>query len=66
VIRRYAQGRLDQGYDLVLLGHFHQARVYPLDGGEARILPAWYEHPEILWLEDFAGDPALAEESKAQ
>jgi UDP-2,3-diacylglucosamine hydrolase len=58
VIRRYAQARLREGYDLVLLGHFHEERLYRLEGGEARILPAWYERPEVLWLGDLLGDGA--------
>ncbi|HVS14657.1 MAG TPA: UDP-2,3-diacylglucosamine diphosphatase [Thermoanaerobaculia bacterium] len=56
VIRRYAQRRLDEGYELVLLGHFHEERRYPLVGGEARILPAWYERPEVVWLSELIGD----------
>jgi UDP-2,3-diacylglucosamine pyrophosphatase LpxH len=55
VIRAYARGRLQEGYDVVLLGHFHEERRYVHDRGEAWILPAWYERPEVLWLERHTG-----------
>ncbi|HVS65900.1 MAG TPA: hypothetical protein VMT85_20630 [Thermoanaerobaculia bacterium] len=62
VIRSYAQSRLREGYDVVLLGHFHEERRYALDGGQAWILPAWYERPEVLWLDALAASQPLVEQ----
>ena len=61
VVRSYAQRRLREGYDVVLLGHFHEERRYRLEGGEAWILPAWYVRPQVLWLEAYASDERVAE-----
>lgn len=41
-IRSYAERRLAEGYDVLLLGHFHEPRVYPVAGGEVRLLDAWF------------------------
>lgn len=49
-IRRYAEQRLGEGFDVVLLGHFHEARSFALAGGEARVVPAWFQDRRILWL----------------
>lgn len=54
VIRSYAERRLAEGHDVLLLGHFHEPRRWPVDGGEVRIVDAWYNDdcidllPEVL------------------
>jgi hypothetical protein len=49
-IRRYAGRRLAEGHDVLLLGHFHEPRVWPVAGGEVRLLDAWFRSREVEWL----------------
>ena len=49
-IRRYAERRLAAGYDVLLLGHFHEPRVWPVAGGEVRLLDAWFRSRAVEWL----------------
>jgi UDP-2,3-diacylglucosamine hydrolase len=50
VIRRYAERRLAEGYDVLLLGHFHEARTWQVPGGEVRLLEAWYTSRRVEWF----------------
>jgi UDP-2,3-diacylglucosamine hydrolase len=38
----YGARRLREGFDLLVLGHFHEPRVWPCGAGEVRILDAWF------------------------
>ncbi len=49
-ILRYAAGRLPGNFDVLILGHFHEARVWPSGEGEVRIIDAWFNHHHIEWL----------------
>jgi UDP-2,3-diacylglucosamine hydrolase len=49
-IRAYAERRLAEGHDVLLLGHFHEPRVWKVDGGEVRLLDAWFRSREVEWL----------------
>jgi len=49
-IRRYAETRLAEGHDVLLLGHFHEARTWPVRGGEVRLLEAWFTSRRVEWL----------------
>ena len=49
-IRAYAGRRLAEGHDVLLLGHFHEPRVWQVDGGEVRMLDAWFRSREVEWL----------------
>src|ERR1700724_1388149 len=49
-IRRYAERRLAEGHDVLLLGHFHVARAWPVPGGEVRLLEAWFKTRAVEWL----------------
>lgn len=49
-IRRYAERRLAEGYDVLLLGHFHEPRVWRVAGGEVRLLDAWFRSRAVEWL----------------
>lgn len=51
VLRRYGRRRLAEGHDVLLLGHFHEPRVIEVPEGEIRLLDAWYEAREVVWLE---------------
>ncbi|MBP1643337.1 MAG: hypothetical protein H6Q03_2006 [Acidobacteria bacterium] len=46
-IRRYAEGRLAQGHDVLLLGHFHEPFSWRVAGGEVRLLDAWFRSRRI-------------------
>lgn len=50
VIRRYGERRLREGHDVLLLGHFHEARRWRVDGGEVRLLEAWFRTRRVEWL----------------
>lgn len=41
-VRSYGERRLAEGYDVLLLGHFHEARRWEVEGGEVRLLDAWF------------------------
>lgn len=46
-IRRYAERRLAEGHDVLLLGHFHEPRVWTVQGGEVRLLDAWFRSRRV-------------------
>ena len=46
-IRAYAERRLAEGYDVLLLGHFHEPRTFEVRGGEVRLLDAWFHSRTI-------------------
>jgi len=48
-IRRYAELRLAEGYDALLLGHFHEARVWDVAGGRVLLLEAWFKSRQVEW-----------------
>ena len=49
VIRRYAERRLAEGHDLLLLGHFHEERRWAVAGGEVWLLDAWFRSRRVEW-----------------
>jgi UDP-2,3-diacylglucosamine hydrolase len=49
-IRRYAERRLAEGHDVLLLGHFHEPYVWQVKGGEVRLLDAWFRSRAVEWL----------------
>lgn len=49
-LRRYAERRLLEGHDVLLMGHFHAARRWPVAGGELWILEPWFESRTPLWI----------------
>lgn len=46
-IERFAARRLPAGHDVLLLGHFHEERRWPVPGGEVWLLPAWFQTRQI-------------------
>ena len=46
----YARSRFQEGYDELLLGHFHDACEWEIDGGRVRLLEAWFRHQRVHWL----------------
>jgi UDP-2,3-diacylglucosamine hydrolase len=59
-IRRFAEQRLAEGHDVLLLGHFHEAVSWRLERGEVRLLPAWFRSRELIWLGDVPAGQAPA------
>jgi UDP-2,3-diacylglucosamine hydrolase len=49
-IRAYAEHRLAEGHDVLLLGHFHEPQVWQVAGGEVRLLDAWFRSRQVEWL----------------
>src|SRR5258708_2166335 len=49
-IRASAERRLAEGHDVLLLGHFHEARTWRVPGGEVRLLAAWFKTRTLEWL----------------
>ncbi|HEY0553898.1 MAG TPA: UDP-2,3-diacylglucosamine diphosphatase [Thermoanaerobaculia bacterium] len=49
-IRAYAERRLAEGHDVLLLGHFHEPRTWAVPGGEVWLLDAWFRSRAVEWL----------------
>jgi UDP-2,3-diacylglucosamine hydrolase len=49
-IRRYAERRLAEGHDVLILGHFHEPHVWTVRGGEVRLMDAWFRSRQVEWL----------------
>lgn len=49
-IRSYGRRRLAEGYDVLLLGHFHEPLSLRVPEGEVRIVDAWFRCRDLLWL----------------
>lgn len=47
VVRRYAERRLAEGYDVLLLGHFHEPHRWTVAGGEVWLLDAWFRSRRV-------------------
>ncbi len=50
-IRAYGERRLAEGYDALLLGHFHEPRNWQVAGGEVCLLDAWFRGRKVEWFE---------------
>lgn len=50
VLVPYAARRLAEGHDVLLLGHFHEERRWPVAGGLLWLLPAWFDTRRTMWL----------------
>lgn len=46
-IRAFADRRLAEGHDILLLGHFHEERTWPVQNGEVRLLEAWFKSRRV-------------------
>jgi UDP-2,3-diacylglucosamine pyrophosphatase LpxH len=49
-IRAFAERRLAEGHDLMILGHFHEERRWQVMGGEVWLLEAWFSSRRVEWL----------------
>lgn len=50
VLVPYGERRLAEGHDVLLLGHFHEERRWPVAGGLLWLLPAWFDTRRTVWL----------------
>jgi UDP-2,3-diacylglucosamine hydrolase len=50
-IRRYGERRLAEGYDQLLVGHFHESHTYDLPHGRVRLLDAWFRAKQVEFFE---------------
>lgn len=50
-IRRYGERRMAEGFDRLLLGHFHEPRTWTVAGGEVHLLDAWFNTRRVEWVE---------------
>jgi UDP-2,3-diacylglucosamine pyrophosphatase LpxH len=46
-ITRFAERRLAEGHDVLVLGHFHEPRSWRVSGGEVRLLDAWFRSRRV-------------------
>lgn len=46
-IRAFAERRLAEGHDVLLLGHFHEERTWRVRNGEVRLLEAWFKSRRV-------------------
>ena len=46
----YGEKRFAEGYDRLLLGHFHEPRSWRVASGEIRLLDAWFNSRALEWL----------------
>jgi UDP-2,3-diacylglucosamine hydrolase len=50
VLRAYGEKRLAEGYDALLLGHFHEPHRWRVPGGEVRLLDAWFRSRRVEYF----------------
>lgn len=48
----YVRGRLDDDFDVLLLGHFHEPRRWRCEGRDVVLLDAWYHSRAVEWLDE--------------
>ena len=52
IIREYALRRLREGFDVLLLGHFHEGHRWTVEGGQVLLLDAWFRSRRVERFED--------------
>lgn len=55
-ITTYGDRRLAEGYDVLLLGHFHEPRCWTREAGEVWLLDAWFRTRAVEWLGEWPGE----------
>ena len=48
-IESWVDGRRHEGYEVILLGHFHEPQTWTYQGIEIRLLDAWFNSRAIEW-----------------
>ena len=46
-ISAYANRRFEEGPDMLILGHFHEPHSWTIEGGEVRLLDAWFRSRRV-------------------
>ncbi|MEM8996234.1 MAG: UDP-2,3-diacylglucosamine diphosphatase [Acidobacteriota bacterium] len=46
-ISAYAERRFQEGFDALLLGHFHEPHDWPVEGGDVHLLDAWFRSRRV-------------------
>jgi UDP-2,3-diacylglucosamine hydrolase len=49
-IRQYATRRFKEGFDVLLLGHFHEPQRWREGEGEIQLLDAWFRTRQVEWF----------------
>jgi UDP-2,3-diacylglucosamine hydrolase len=57
-IERYATGRLAEGHDVLVLGHFHEPARWAVGGGEVWLIDAWFRSQRLEILGESAARSA--------
>jgi len=52
VILEYAGRRLAEGFDVVLLGHFHEPWRHRVGEGEVVVFDAWFRSRRVEWIDE--------------
>jgi UDP-2,3-diacylglucosamine hydrolase len=55
LMQKYGRKRSAEGYDFVVLGHFHEKTELPAGGATVTILPAWYDSHEAMMISPATG-----------
>ena len=50
-LRQFGERRMTGDVDLVVMGHFHEPASLAVEGGEVRLIDAWYHSRRVEWLE---------------
>lgn len=56
LMEQYGMKRAAEGYDAVVLGHFHKKLEIPAGEANVYVLPAWYEGGEALVIDPETGE----------
>ncbi len=52
----YGRNRADEGFDVVVFGHFHEKLELEAGRGRVAVLPAWYETEEAMMISPETGE----------
>ncbi|HUO84260.1 MAG TPA: UDP-2,3-diacylglucosamine diphosphatase [Thermoanaerobaculia bacterium] len=55
LMEAYGRRKGEQGYDVVVFGHFHQKLELPAGRATVAVLPAWYETEEAMVIDPATG-----------
>jgi UDP-2,3-diacylglucosamine hydrolase len=56
LMEKYGVKRSQEGYDVVVFGHFHHKLVLEPEGATVAVLPAWYETEEAMMVSPRTGE----------
>jgi UDP-2,3-diacylglucosamine pyrophosphatase LpxH len=56
LMEAYGRKRKQDGFDVVVFGHFHHKLLVPAGDAMVAVLPAWYESGEALMVDPASGD----------